>query len=96
MGRHAGYIALHSGIATGAEKYLIPEAETDMDEVIDSLTEKEKRKKLVNLIVVAEGDEFGGANQIAKIVKERLPHWIRAYPYWVISNAAVRPQLSTG
>ncbi len=74
MGRHAGYIALHSGIATGAENILIPEAETNMDEVIDSLTEKEKRKKLVNLIVVAEGDEFGGANQIAKVVKERLPH----------------------
>jgi len=74
MGRHAGYIALHSGIATGAENILIPEAETNIEEVIASLSEKEKRKKLVNLIVVAEGDEFGGANQIAKVVKERLPH----------------------
>jgi len=74
MGRHAGYIALHSGISTGAENILIPEAETNIEEVIASLSEKEKRKKLVNLIVVAEGDEFGGANQIAKIVKERLPH----------------------
>ncbi len=74
MGRHAGYIALHSGIATGAENILIPEAETNIEEVIASLSEKEKRKKLVNLIVVAEGDEFGGANQVAKIVKERLPH----------------------
>src|SRR3954468_13959487 len=66
MGRHAGYIALHSGISTGAENILIPEAETNIEEVIASLSEKEKRKKLVNLIVVAEGDEFGGANQIAK------------------------------
>src|SRR3954453_20750328 len=74
MGRHAGYIALHSGIATGAENILIPEEDTTLEEVIASLSEKEKRKKLVNLIVVAEGDEFGGANQIAKIVKERLPH----------------------
>ena len=74
MGRHAGYIALHSGIATGAETILIPEAETNIEEVIASLSEKEKRKKLVNLIVVAEGDEFGGANQVAKVVKERLPH----------------------
>src|SRR6476660_54440 len=72
MGRHAGYIALHSGISTGAANILIPEAETNIEEVIASLSEKEKRKKLVNLIVVAEGDEFGGANQIAKIVKERL------------------------
>jgi 6-phosphofructokinase 1 len=74
MGRHAGYIALHSGIATGAENILIPEAETNIEEVIASLSEKEKRRKLVNLIVVAEGDEFGGANQIAKVVKERMPH----------------------
>ena len=74
MGRHAGYIALHSGIATGAETILIPEAETNIEEVIASLSEKEKRKKLVNLIVVAEGDEFGGANQVAKVVKDRLPH----------------------
>ncbi len=74
MGRHAGYIALHSGIATGAENILIPEAETNMEEVIASLSEKEKRKKLVNLIIVAEGDEFGGANEVARAVKEKLPN----------------------
>jgi 6-phosphofructokinase 1 len=74
MGRDAGYIALHSGIATGAESILIPERKTDIESVINSLVEKERRKKLVNIIVVAEGDEFGGANEIAKIVKERLPH----------------------
>jgi 6-phosphofructokinase 1 len=74
MGRDSGYIALHSGIATGAESILIPERKTDMDSIINSLVEKERRKKLVNIIVVAEGDEYGGANEIAKVVKERLPH----------------------
>lgn len=73
MGRDAGYIALHSGIATGAENILIPETKTDIEELIASLTEKEKRKKLVNLIVVAEGDEFGGGNEIGAILKQRLP-----------------------
>lgn len=73
MGRDAGYIALHSGIATGAESILIPERKTDINAVIESLMEKERRKKLVNLIVVAEGDEFGGANEVAKVVKERMP-----------------------
>ena len=73
MGRDAGYIALHSGIATGAENILIPETKTDIEEMVASLTEKEKRKKLVNLIVVAEGDEFGGGNEIAAIIKSRLP-----------------------
>lgn len=73
MGRDAGYIALHSGIATGAEHILIPERKTDIQLVVKSLQEKEKRKKLVNIIVVAEGDEFGGAEQVANYVKERMP-----------------------
>lgn len=73
MGRDAGYIALHSGIATGAENILIPETKTDIEAMISSLTEKEKRKKLVNLIVVAEGDEFGGAEAVAKVIRERIP-----------------------
>src|SRR5260370_1733693 len=71
MGRDSGYIALHSGIATGAEHILIPERKTDIDDVISSLLEKEKRKKLVNMIVVAEGDGFGGAEEVARHVKEK-------------------------
>lgn len=72
MGRDAGYIALHSGIATGAENILIPERKTDMNAMIKSLKEKERRKKLVNLIVVAEGDDFGGANEVSKALQENL------------------------
>jgi 6-phosphofructokinase 1 len=72
MGRDAGYIALHSGIATGAENILVPERKTDLDDIVQGLLEKERRKKLVNLIVVAEGDEFG-ATEIQKVLKERLP-----------------------
>ncbi|ULQ57410.1 6-phosphofructokinase [Flavihumibacter rivuli] len=74
MGRDAGYIALHSGIATGAEHILIPEKKTDIEGVIASLQEKEKRKKLVNLIVVAEGDEFGGAEHVAAHIKTKMPN----------------------
>src|SRR5688572_15083799 len=74
MGRDAGYIALHSGIATGAENTLIPERKTDIEDLVASLQEKEKRKKLVNLVVVAEGDGFGGANEVAKVITERLPN----------------------
>src|SRR6195952_903192 len=73
MGRDSGYIALHSGISTGAESILIPERRTDIEAVIVALTEKERRQKLVNLIVVAEGDGFGGADEVAKIIKERMP-----------------------
>ncbi|RYF88238.1 MAG: 6-phosphofructokinase [Chitinophagaceae bacterium] len=74
MGRDAGYIALHSGIATGAENILIPEKKTVMMDILNSLAEKEKRKKLVNLIVVAEGDDFGGATEVARIIKEKMPN----------------------
>lgn len=74
MGRDAGYIALHSGIATGAENILIPERKTVMHDILVSLEEKEKRKKLVNLIVVAEGDEFGGAQEVANVIKQKMPN----------------------
>ncbi len=71
MGRDAGYIALHSGIATGAENILIPERKTDIEELVNGLLEKSRRKKLVNIIVVAEGDR--GGEDVAKIIKERVP-----------------------
>ena len=72
MGRDAGYIALHSGIATGAENILIPEKKTDLDEIVKDLTLNTKRKKLVNLIIVAEG-ENGGAQSLSNILKEKMP-----------------------
>lgn len=73
MGRDSGYIALHSGIACGAEDILIPEETTDMEAVLDRINEDKKRKKLVNIIVVAEGDDFGGAFELQKRIKERFP-----------------------
>lgn len=72
MGRDSGYIALHSGIATGAENILIPERKTDVEGVVNALIEKHGRKKLVNIIVVAEGEEFG-AVELGKVITERIP-----------------------
>ena len=72
MGRDAGYIALHSGIATGAEHILIPEKKTDILQLVSEMQKKERRKKLVNLIVVAEGDDLG-ATEVTKILQENLP-----------------------
>jgi 6-phosphofructokinase 1 len=73
MGRDAGYIALHSGISTGAEHILIPEKKTKVADLIASFQEKEKRRKLVNIIVIAEGDDFGGADELAKLLKKEIP-----------------------
>ena len=47
MGRDAGYIALHSGIATGAEGILIPETKTTVEEVIDGLADGLKKETVV-------------------------------------------------
>ncbi len=73
MGRDAGYIALHSGIATGAEHIIIPERKADMQDIFDSVKKQERRGKLVNMIIVAEGGEFGGANEISNYIKARSP-----------------------
>ncbi|XZF13808.1 6-phosphofructokinase [Chitinophagaceae bacterium MMS25-I14] len=72
MGRDAGYIALNSGIACGAEDILIPEVMTHIDDVLDRIDVDERRKKNVHILVVAEGDEFGGA-QLGKLIKDRFP-----------------------
>jgi 6-phosphofructokinase 1 len=81
MGRDAGYIAIYSGISTGAGNILIPERKTDIDTIIAFLEEREKRKKLVNIIVVAEGDEFGGADQIAKLWEKECLILIHVYVF---------------
>ncbi|MBK6935913.1 MAG: 6-phosphofructokinase [Chitinophagaceae bacterium] len=73
MGRDAGYIALHSGMATGAENILIPERKANLPELIQSLSQAEKNKKYVNLIVVTEGDEYGGADGISNYLRLSLP-----------------------
>lgn len=72
MGRDSGYIALHSGIATGAENILIPEKKSDINEIMSSLQEKQRRKKLVNIIVVAEGGTYG-AVELSKVITENIP-----------------------
>lgn len=69
MGRDAGFIALRSGIACGAEAILIPEVETHIDKLKSYLEDGNKRKKTSNIIIVAEGDDAGGAFDIAKKVK---------------------------
>ena len=73
MGRDAGYIALNSGIACGAEDILIPEQVTDMEEVLCRIDADERRKKTVHIIVVAEGDDFGGAKEVQDKIVKRFP-----------------------
>lgn len=75
MGRDAGFIALRSGIASGAEAVLIPEAKTNIEELIKTLARNYKRKKSSSIVVVAEGEKTGGAFEIAEMVKKRFGHY---------------------
>ncbi len=65
MGRDAGYIALTAGIGSGSGKIFIPEIHTSMDSLFSSLKKAIKRKKLFSLMIVAEGNKSGGAQQLA-------------------------------
>lgn len=73
MGRDAGYITLNSGIACGAEDILIPEVSTDIEVLLCRIDYNKRRKKSVEIICVAEGDDFGGAEDVRKAIVERFP-----------------------
>jgi 6-phosphofructokinase 1 len=72
MGRDAGFIALRSGIATGAEDILIPETKTCIDDLIEKLKNNRRESKTSGIIIVAEGDEEGGAFEVARKVNEKF------------------------
>ncbi|HBQ25359.1 MAG TPA: 6-phosphofructokinase [Syntrophomonas sp.] len=55
MGRDCGEIALHAGVAGGAESILIPEIAPDLNQVVDKINRGTERGKLHSIIVVAEG-----------------------------------------
>ncbi|MEA2331946.1 MAG: ATP-dependent phosphofructokinase / diphosphate-dependent phosphofructokinase [Thermoleophilaceae bacterium] len=55
MGRHAGWIALHSGLAGGADVILIPERPFDIDEVVRLIRRRHSRGRYFSIVVVAEG-----------------------------------------
>jgi 6-phosphofructokinase 1 len=74
MGRDAGFIALRSGICAGAEGILIPESTSDHDHLLSELIELFKKGRRSALIVVAEGDQSGGALQFSNTVKQQFPH----------------------
>jgi ATP-dependent phosphofructokinase / diphosphate-dependent phosphofructokinase len=58
MGRDAGWIALYSGIAGGADVILIPERPFDVDKVADSIRQRHERGRYFSIVVVAEGAKF--------------------------------------
>lgn len=72
MGRHAGFIALNTGIGSGAAYVIIPESSRSIDNLVEELQMNARRKKLFSLVIVAEGSNLGGATQIAQQVQEQI------------------------
>ncbi len=70
MGRDAGFIALRSGIACGAAAVLVPEVHTDLKSLHDRLSTYMEKKKTSSIILVAEGDDAGGAFKIKEEMKK--------------------------
>lgn len=70
MGRYAGWIALHSGIAGGADVILLPEIPYHIDSIINKINERKAAGKNFSIIVVAEGAKpEGGEMSVARMVK---------------------------
>jgi 6-phosphofructokinase 1 len=74
MGHEAGMIALNSGIACGAEVIVIPESNDHQHDALNRFLHKEYRKKESSgIVIVAEGEETGGALKIADEVRKEHP-----------------------
>jgi 6-phosphofructokinase 1 len=74
MGRDAGFIALNAAIASGAESVLIPEELTNIDKLVEEIKTQNKGRRS-SIIIVAEGDDGGGAKEILEKVKPFLPNY---------------------
>lgn len=72
MGRNSGYIALHTAIAGGAGGVLLPEEESNIDDLVKLLKRGAKRSKLFSIVIVAEGNHMGTVYDIAHQVSEKI------------------------
>jgi len=75
MGRDAGFIALNSGLATGALDILIPERKDSMDELFATFRNAEKTGKASSIVVVAEGEKLANIYELAEQTKTEFPDY---------------------
>lgn len=75
MGHMAGYLALNGAIASGAEAAIIPEMETELDQLGDLINRGFRKSKNSAIVLVAENPTTGGALGLAKRIKEEFPEY---------------------
>lgn len=75
MGHMAGYLALNGAIASGAEAAIIPEMETEIDQLADLVSRGFRKSKNSAIVLVAENPATGGALGLAQRIKEEFPEY---------------------
>ncbi len=75
MGRDAGFLALNSALASGAEAVIIPERETDEDQLEELIKNGFRKSKNSSIVIVAESKVTGGANGLAERMRKDHPEF---------------------
>ena len=73
MGRDAGFLALNSALASGAEAAIIPERETQVDQLAELIQNGFRKTKNSSIVIVAESEVTGGANGLAERMRREYP-----------------------
>ncbi|MEZ7866914.1 MAG: 6-phosphofructokinase [Paludibacteraceae bacterium] len=73
MGRDAGFLALNSALASGAEAAIIPERETKVDQLAELIQNGFRKSKNSSIVIVAESEVTGGANGLAERMHREYP-----------------------
>lgn len=75
MGRDSGFLALNGAIAAGAEAAIIPERDTEVDQLEELIQNGFRKSKNSSIVLVAEGKKLGGAMHYAERVKKEYPNF---------------------
>ncbi len=75
MGRDAGFLALNSALASGAEAAIIPERETKVDQLDELVGHGFRKSKNSSIVIVAESEVTGGANGLAERMRQEHPEY---------------------
>ncbi len=75
MGRDAGFLALNSAIACGCEAAIIPERETNVDQLDQLIKNGFRKSKNSSMVIVAESEKTGGANELAERMRKEHPEY---------------------
>jgi 6-phosphofructokinase 1 len=75
MGRDAGFLALNSALASGAEAAIIPERETQVDQLEELIKNGFRKSKNSSIVIVAESEITGGANGLAERMHREHPEY---------------------